>query len=250
MKPFWQGSRPKVGASRVIIYSDSQLVTQQIKGAYEAKSEKMLKYLGLITARAALFTDWGIEQIPRKENEEADILAKLAASTSNISTREVLCFTRLVLSVDEEIPPIQRSLWMTPLIEYIVHDKLPEDKSQARKIKKRAPRFVFLNDVLYMRSYQGPLLKCLSENEVEYVIREIHEGCCGEHLGGTALSRKAILAGFWWPQINQDAARLVQKCKGCQHHSNFHHRPAANMQPVSASCPFYQWELDIVGPFP
>ncbi|XP_073037607.1 uncharacterized protein [Primulina eburnea] len=187
-------------------YSDSQLVTQQIKGAYEAKNEKMLKYLGLITARAASLTDWSIEQIPREENAEADTLAKWAASMSNISTWEVLCFTRLMFSIDEEIPSIQRSSWMTPLVEYIVHGKLPEDRARAAKIKKQAPRFVFSNDVLYRRSYQGPLLKCLSENEVEYVLREIHEGCCGEHLGRTALSRKAILAGFWWPQMNQDAA--------------------------------------------
>ncbi|XP_075478766.1 uncharacterized protein LOC142519612 [Primulina tabacum] len=162
----------EVGASRVIIYSDSQLVTQQVKGVYEAKNEKCSNI-------------WGSSR-PKH----------------HISTREVLCFTQLVLSVDEEIPPIQRSSWMTPLIEYIIHVKLPEDKAQARKIKKQAPRFVFLNDVLYRRSYQGPLLKCLSENEVEYVLREIHEGCYGEHLGGTSLSRKAILAGFWWPQMN------------------------------------------------
>ncbi|XP_075498839.1 uncharacterized protein LOC142537168 [Primulina tabacum] len=191
----------EVGASRVIIYSDSQLVTQQIKGTYEAKNEKMLKYLGLITTRASPFTDWGIEQIPREENVEADTLAKLAASMSDISTREVLCFTQLVLSVDEEVPSARESSWMTPLIEYIFHGKLPEDRARATKIRKQAPRFVFLNYVLYRRSYQGPLLKCLSENEVEYVLREIHEGCCGEHLGGTVLSRKAILAGFWWPQI-------------------------------------------------
>ncbi|XP_073019294.1 uncharacterized protein [Primulina eburnea] len=190
----------EVGASQVIIYSDSQLVTQQIKGKYEAKNKKMLKYLGLITARAGPFTDWSIEQIHREENEEADILAKLAASMSDISTREVLCFTLLVLSVDKEVPLIQRSSWMTLIIEYIVHDKLPEDKAQAWKIKKT--------------STQGPLLKCLSEIEAEYVLREIHEGCYGEHLGGSVLSRKAILIGFWWPQMNQDAARLVQKYNG------------------------------------
>ncbi|XP_073061884.1 uncharacterized protein [Primulina eburnea] len=184
----------EVGASRVIIYSDSQLVTQQIKGAYEAKNEKMLKYLGLITARAASLTNWSIEKIPREENEEAAILAKLAASMSDISTREDLCFTRL--SVDEEVPSARENSWMTPLIEYIVHGKLPEDRARAAKIKKQAFRFECLNDVLYMRSYQGPLLKCLSENELEYVLREIHEGCCGEHLGGTALSQKAILAGY------------------------------------------------------
>ncbi|XP_075518298.1 uncharacterized protein LOC142552407 [Primulina tabacum] len=172
----------EVGASRVIIYSDSQLVAQQIKGAYEAKDEKMLKYLKLITARAATFTDWSIEQIPRGENGEADSLAKLAASMS-----------------------------------------------EALRIKKQAPRFTLLNYTLYRRSYLGPLLKCVSESEVEYILREIHEGCCGEHLGGMALSRKALLAGFWWPRMDHDAARLVQKCHGCQHHSNFHHRPTAGI---------------------
>ncbi|XP_073294450.1 uncharacterized protein [Primulina huaijiensis] len=186
-----------MGDSRVIIYSDSQLVTQQIKDAYETKDEKMLKYLRLITARAATLTDWSIEQIPREENGEADNLTKLAASMSDISTREVLCFTQLVLSVDEEAPPLCMDSRMTPLIEYIVHGKLPEDQARALKIKKQAPRFVFLNDVLYRRSYQGPLLKCISESEVDYILREIHEGCCGEHLGGMALSRKAMLAGFW-----------------------------------------------------
>ncbi|XP_075499877.1 uncharacterized protein LOC142538445 [Primulina tabacum] len=192
----------------------------------------------------------GASRIPIEENEEPDTLAKLAASMSDTSTREVMCLTRLVLSVDEEVPPTRKSSWMTPLIEYMVHAKLPEDKAQALKIKKQAPMFVLLNDVLYRRSYQGPLLKCLSENEVEYVFREIYEGCCGEHLGETALSRKAILAGFWWPRMHQDATQLVQKCKGCQYHFNFHHRPAAGMQPISASCPFDQWGLDIVGPFP
>ncbi|XP_075499387.1 uncharacterized protein LOC142537778 [Primulina tabacum] len=213
---------------------------REIKGTCEAKNEKMLKYLGLITARAASLTDWSIEQIPQEENAEADTLAKLAASMTRISTREVLCFTRLVLSTDEKEPPVRKNSLMTPIVDYIIQGKLPEDRAQAAKIKKQAPMFVFLSDVLYRRSYQGPLLKCLSEEEVEYVLREIHEGCCGEHLGGIALSRKAILAGFWWPQMNQDAARLVQKCQGCQHHSNFHHRPATSMQPISASCPFDQ----------
>ncbi|XP_075499285.1 uncharacterized protein LOC142537674 [Primulina tabacum] len=111
-----------------------------IKGAYEAKDEKMLKYLKLITARAAIFTDWSIEQIPREENEEADNLAKFAASMSEVNTREIMCFTRLVLSVDEA-SPTQINSWMTPLIEYIVHAKLPIDRVQALKVKKQAPRY-------------------------------------------------------------------------------------------------------------
>ncbi|XP_075479304.1 uncharacterized protein LOC142520187 [Primulina tabacum] len=66
----------EVGASRIILYSDSQLITQQIKGIYEAKDDMMLKYLKLIKAQAEVFVDWSIEQIPREENEEADALEK------------------------------------------------------------------------------------------------------------------------------------------------------------------------------
>ncbi|XP_075489600.1 uncharacterized protein LOC142528436 [Primulina tabacum] len=108
---------------------------REVKGTYEAKNEKMLKYLGLITARAASLTDWSIEQIPREENVEADTLAKLAASMTEISTREVRCFTRLVLSTDE-IPPVQKSSWMTSIIEYGIPRKLISDNGRQFQGKK------------------------------------------------------------------------------------------------------------------
>ncbi|XP_075489716.1 uncharacterized protein LOC142528560 [Primulina tabacum] len=228
----------EVGASRIILYSDSQLITQQIKGIYEAKDDKMLKYLRLIQAQAESFMDWSIEQVPREENSEADALAKMAASLSEVNTREVLHITRLVLSTAEEASPMPEDSWMTPLIAYITNHELHEDKARAQKIKRQAPRFVLLNKILYRRSFQGPFLKCLNEKEVDYVLREIHEGCCAEHLGGMSLTRKTMLAGFWWPTFKQDSARLVQICEGCQHHSNFSYSPATLMKPIWASCPF------------
>ncbi|XP_075475888.1 uncharacterized protein LOC142514743 [Primulina tabacum] len=240
----------EVGASRIILYSDSQLITQQIKGIYEAKDDKMLKYLRLIRAQAESFMDWSIEQVPREENSEADALAKMAASLSEVNTREVLHITRLVLSTEEEASPMPEDSWMTPLIAYITNHELPEDKARAQKIKRQAPRFVLLNKILYRISFQGPLLKCLNEKKVDYVLREIHEGCCAEHLGGMYLTRKTMLARFWWPTLKQDSAHLVQICEGCQHHSNFSYSPATLMKPIWASCPFDQWGMDIVGPFP
>ncbi|XP_075524532.1 uncharacterized protein LOC142556929 [Primulina tabacum] len=42
----------EVGASQIILYPDSHLITQQIKGVYEAKDGRMLKYLQLIQAQA------------------------------------------------------------------------------------------------------------------------------------------------------------------------------------------------------
>ncbi|XP_073016710.1 uncharacterized protein [Primulina eburnea] len=44
----------EIEAARIILYSDSQLITQQIKGTYEVKDDKMLKYLHLIKAQAVV----------------------------------------------------------------------------------------------------------------------------------------------------------------------------------------------------
>ncbi|XP_073309917.1 uncharacterized protein [Primulina huaijiensis] len=140
--------------------------------------------------------------------------------------------------MDEEILPALEDSWTAPLMKFIVNNELPEDRTQAKKINRQALMFVLLNNILYRRSFQGLLLKCLSMGEVDYVLREIHEGCCGEHLGGIALARKAMLAGFWWPSISQDSARVVRACNGCQHHSNFQHSPTTLMKPIRASCPF------------
>ncbi|XP_073289527.1 uncharacterized protein [Primulina huaijiensis] len=181
----------EIGAFWIILYSDSQLITQQIKGVYEATDHKTLKYLKLIKAQAESFVDWSIEQIPWEENGEADALAKMAATLSEVNTREVLHVIRSILSTDEEILPASEDSWMAPLIKFIVNNELPEDKAEAHKIKRQAPRFVLLNNILYRRSFHGPLLKFLSMGEVDYVFCEIHEGCCGEHLGGIALAQKA-----------------------------------------------------------
>ncbi|XP_073284858.1 uncharacterized protein [Primulina huaijiensis] len=179
---------------KLAVRIDSRVTNNEAE--YEAVLAGIRAAQEIGVSRAKTFVDWGIEQIPREDNGEADALAKMAASLSEVSTREVLHVSRLILSTDEEALPAPEDSWMTSLIKFITAGELPEDKIQAQKIKRQAPRFVLLNNVLYRRSFQGPLLKCLSEGEVDYVLREIHEGCCAEHLGGTALTRKTMLVGF------------------------------------------------------
>ncbi|XP_073041905.1 uncharacterized protein [Primulina eburnea] len=144
----------KIKFALIINSRDLQLVTQQIKGVYEAKDDRILKYLKLIKAQVESFVDWTIEQIPRDENGEAYALAKMAASLSEVNTQEALNVTRLILSTDEEILPAPEDSWMTPLIKFIVHNELPENRTQAQKIKRQALMFLLLNNILYRRSFQ------------------------------------------------------------------------------------------------
>ncbi|KAL0355479.1 UNVERIFIED_CONTAM: hypothetical protein Sradi_3994800 [Sesamum radiatum] len=74
-------------------------------------------------------------------------------------------------------------------------------------------------------------------------------GCCGTHVGTRILANKALRVGFW-PTMKQDAIRLVSKCERCQKHSSFIHQPAELLTTMLSPCPFMQWGIDIVGPFP
>ncbi|KAL0413080.1 UNVERIFIED_CONTAM: hypothetical protein Sradi_1509700 [Sesamum radiatum] len=94
---------------------------------------------------------------------------------------------------------------------------------------------------LYKRGFSQPFLKCLTPEEGNYVLREIHEGMCGNHLGGKALAGKSLRQGFFWPKMLQDAHELVRRCRACQEHANVNHQPAALMQPLESPCPFDQW---------
>uniref|UniRef100_A0A2N9HLG9 Integrase catalytic domain-containing protein n=1 Tax=Fagus sylvatica TaxID=28930 RepID=A0A2N9HLG9_FAGSY len=54
-----------------------------------------------------------------------------------------------------------------------------------------------------------------------YVMREIHEGICGDHSGARALQRKIVRAGYYyWPSLKADACKFVQSCDKCQRFAN------------------------------
>ncbi|KAL0402739.1 UNVERIFIED_CONTAM: hypothetical protein Slati_4303800 [Sesamum latifolium] len=102
----------------------------------------------------------------------------------------------------------------------------------------------------YKKSYTHPLLRCLSTEEGIHILQEIHSGCCGAHAGTRILANKALRAGYFWPTMKQDAIRLVSKCERCQKHSSLIHQPAEPLTTMLSPCPFMQWGMDIVGPFP
>ncbi|KAL0361476.1 UNVERIFIED_CONTAM: hypothetical protein Sradi_3832100 [Sesamum radiatum] len=104
--------------------------------------------------------------------------------------------------------------------------------------------------MLYKKSFTHPLLRCLSQEEGLHVLKEIHDGCCGSHFGTWALANKALRAGYFWPIMKQDARYLVNKCKKCQKHATLIHQPAEPLNVMLSPCPFSQWGMDIVGPFP
>ena len=63
---------------------------------------------------------------------------------------------------------------MTPIISFLQDSHLPQDVEETKKVRKRATRFMILNDTLYKRNFSMPYLKCVDEEEVMYILKEIH----------------------------------------------------------------------------
>ncbi|KAL0430421.1 UNVERIFIED_CONTAM: hypothetical protein Sradi_0668100 [Sesamum radiatum] len=140
--------------------------------------------------------------------------------------------------------------WKDGIEAYLKTGTLPQDPKEARAIRVRAGKFTLIGGELYKRGFSQPYLKCINQDKVEYVLREIHEGSCGNHSGGRALSSKALRQGYFWPTMRKDAMDLVRKCQKCQVHANITHLPATPLQPIQSPCPFDQWGMDIVGKLP
>ncbi|XP_077217977.1 uncharacterized protein LOC143852477 [Tasmannia lanceolata] len=79
----------QTSAQRLKAYCDSQLVANQIQGVYEARDERMIKYLSKVHQLAGKFKNFEVIRIPRRENTKADVLSKLAAS--GYTTRRSIC---------------------------------------------------------------------------------------------------------------------------------------------------------------
>ncbi|XP_076950541.1 uncharacterized protein LOC143623541 [Bidens hawaiensis] len=139
---------------------------------------------------------------------------------------------------------------MTPLLEYLQEGKVPKDKEEERKLRVKALQYLVIEGGLYRKSYLGPSLKCIGSEEAEYVIREIHEGICGMHMGAKMVVARAMRAGYYWSAMFFSVVKEIHKCDHWKIHSPVGRKPKSNLVPVSCSWPFQKWGIDIVGPLP
>ncbi|GKV17112.1 hypothetical protein SLEP1_g27656 [Rubroshorea leprosula] len=201
--------------SAIQVYSDSQLVVNQINSICEVVDPVM-----------------------------ADSLSKFA-SDSSLSSRSVFVevldepsFTKprvMEISTNPDTPS-----WTDSIVSFLRDGIVPEDRQEAMKLRKKASRYTLVNGVLYKRSFSLPLLRCLSPYEAEYALREVHEGVCGSHVGARTLAHKVLRQGYYWPNMYKDATHFVQKCPKCQFFAHLTHQPAEELTTLVAPWPFAQ----------
>jgi hypothetical protein len=146
----------------------------------------------------------------------------------------------------EEVMMIEET-WMQPYLAYMINKALPEDTVEARWIIRRSKAFVVLQGKLYKKSITGVLQRCVTPQEGQEILKDIHAGVCGHHASSRAIASKAFRAGFYWLTAIEDAKDIVGKCEACQQFTSRPHAPAAELQLIPLSWPFAQWGLNMVG---
>ena len=86
-------------AASVVIYCNSQVITNQVNGDYKCKGERMKRYLDQVKRRVDDLKA-KIVQIPSEENEQANRLAKAASAKHMIA--HVLSFVQLSSLIDSD----------------------------------------------------------------------------------------------------------------------------------------------------
>ena len=119
-------------------------------------------------------------------------MAKLASPDEPDGTME---FIKVSSIEGIKANPIEiRTLWMTPIVSYLQDGTLPTNLQEAEKLKVRASQsqFTLIQGILYKMGFFLAYLRCLEQDEANYVLKEVHEGIYGNHLGARSLSQKLV----------------------------------------------------------
>ena len=140
-----------MGGKSATMFSDSRLVVGQVKGELEASDERLQVYLTRIRHLQRKFESFNLQHIPRGGNTHVDSLATLATSLAQNLPRVILT-EDLGKPLGEKgnmiyVPYVRIGPnWMDPIIQFLSKDVLPEDKSEAERIHRKALRFWLSKD--------------------------------------------------------------------------------------------------------
>ena len=144
------------------------------------------------------FVKTEFRHVPRVRNEFADALATLSSlirhpdhnyiDPIHIHTHEqpAYCFH---LEEEPDGKP-----WYDDIRRYLKSGEYTEDATnvQKRTIRRLATQFFLSGEILYRRTPDLGLLRCVEAREACRLVEEIHAGTCGPHMNGFTLAKKIL----------------------------------------------------------
>jgi hypothetical protein len=113
-----------MGIRRAVLKSDSQVILGHIDNSSKARDPKLEKYMDAVRRMEAPFEGFSVKNIPRGENEHADLLAKLAAQGlalplevffETIKAPSIELMERAVLTIS----PVHSEDWRIEIVSFL-----------------------------------------------------------------------------------------------------------------------------------
>jgi hypothetical protein len=200
------------------------------------------------------FEEIKFTHLGREGNHFADALATLAAMATidlghrvqpvhvDIRNNPTYCY-----SIEGEI---DGKPWYYDIKNFVQKQEYPEGASKMDKktLRRFAIGFYLDGEILYKRSFDGTLLRCLNATDARKALREVHEGICSTQASGHMMARKIQRADYFWMTLEKDCINYVRTCHKCQVHSYKVNAPPTPLFNLVFPWPFAMWGIDVIGP--
>jgi ribonuclease HI len=225
------------GAYELEVFGDSLLIVSQTNGEWQARDPKLIPYQRYISRLIPKFKYVTFTYTPRAHNHFADALATLASLIKlaegddvrplRIETRDIPAYCVCIEECMNVEAEIDDKPWYYDIKRFIQDREYPSRATENEKkyIRRMAFQFFLSGEILYKRTHDATLLRCVDAEEANRLIQEMHAGLMGAHANGPFLARKIMRAGYYWLTMERDCIRHVQTCHKCQMYQNSKNAP-------------------------
>ena len=138
---------------------------------------------------------------------------------------------QLICSIEGEI---DGNPWFYDIKWFIEYQEYPLGAFKAfmKTLRRLAMKFYLNGEILYNKSFNGTLLRCLDEIEAKVALQEIHEGICATHANRHMIARQMQRSRQFWMTMERDCINYVgkyHKCQVCNDKINAPPAPLFNM---------------------
>jgi len=192
-----------LGARNLQVFEDYALIIYEVKGEWQTKDPKMIPYQKFLTQLIEEFEKIIFDHLNQDKNQFADVLVTLASMIQldygvhiqpiQIKACQSPVYCTATVEASSEPP------WFSDIRNYIKDRTYPAGISDNHKktMRRLAMGFFLNNKVLYKRSHDDTLLRCVDADEAQKIMVEVHEGICGTHANGHIIAKQIQRCGYF-----------------------------------------------------
>jgi ribonuclease HI len=227
----------ELGAHELELFGDSLLIVSQTNREWQARDPKLIPYQRYISQLVPKFKYVTFTYISRAHNHFADALATLASLIKLakgddvrplwIETRDIPAYYVCVEECMDVETEVDNKPWYYDIKRFVQDREYPPQATENEKkyIRRMAFQFFLSGEILYKRTHDATLLRCVDAKEANRLIQEMHAGLMGAHTNGPFLARKIMRAGYYCLTMKRDCIRHIQTCHKCQTYQNYKNVP-------------------------